>query len=140
MSIEQNIALAERFIEEVWRQGQVDAIDELFAEDYVDHSFGPEPVGRDALKGFVVSFRAAFPDMEYDLQQVVAEGDTVASRDTVRATHKGDFMGIPATGKSVAIPAMHFLRFANGKIAEHWGNTDVMSMMQQLGVGGPGGD
>jgi steroid delta-isomerase-like uncharacterized protein len=126
--------LTERFIEEVWRQGQLDKIDELFAEDYVDHSFGPQPADREQLKGFVAMFRAAFPDLQYDLHQVVAEGDRVASRDTVRATHKGEFMGIPATNKTVAVGAMHFLRFADGKIVEHWGITDVGGLMRQLGV------
>lgn len=139
MSTQQNIALAERFIEEVWRQGNLAAIDELFAEHYVDHGFGPQPVGRDALKGFVAAFRAAFPDMQYDLHQIIAEGDTVASRDTVRATHQGEFMGIPATGKPVAVSAMHFLRFEGGKIVEHWGITDTMAMLQQLGLMPPPG-
>jgi len=139
MSTQQNIALAERFIEEVWRQGQIDKVDELFAANYVDHSFGPQPADREQLKGFVAMFRAAFPDMEYDLQQVVAEGDVVASRDTVRASHQGNFMGIPATGKSVAVSAMHFLRFEGGQIAEHWGITDVGSLMRQLGAV-PGAD
>lgn len=138
-SVQENVALAERFIEEVWRQGKVEVVDEIFAEDYVDHGFGPQPVGRDALKGFVLGFRAAFPDMQYDLHQMIAQDDVVASRDTVRGTHQGDFMGIPATGKPVAVSAMHFLRFANGKIVEHWGITDVAGMMQQLGVApGPG--
>lgn len=139
MSIKDNIKTTERFIEEVWRQGQIGKIDELFTANYVDHSFGPEPAGREQLKGFVAMFRAAFPDMQYDLHQIVAEGDTVVSRDTVRATHQGNFMGIPATGKPVAVSAMHFLRFENGRIAEHWGITDVMGMMQQLGVVPPRG-
>jgi len=135
MSSQQNITVAERFIEEVWRQGQIDKIDELFSADYVDHSFGPHPAGRDDLKQFVAMFRQAFQDLEYELHQMLAEDDEVASRDTVHATHKGAFMGIPATGKRVSVSAMHFLRFENGKIVEHWGITDVAGLMQQLGVG-----
>lgn len=139
MTREQNINLAERFIEEVWRQGQLATIDELFAADYVDHGFGPQPADREQLKGFVAMFRAAFPDMQYDLHQIVAEGNLVASRDTVHGTHQGNFMGIPATGKTIVVSAMHFLRVENGKIVEHWGITDTMGMMQQLGViPGPG--
>ena len=134
MSVADNIKVTKRFIEEVWLQGQIDKIDELYAENYVDHSFGPQPAGREQLKQFIAMFRAAFPDMVYDLQQMVAEGDRIASRDTVRATHTGDFMGIPATGKPVAVSAMHFLRFEGGKIAEHWGITDTMSLMRQLGL------
>jgi steroid delta-isomerase-like uncharacterized protein len=135
MTSQENKKIAERFIDEVWRQGQLDKIDELFAPDYVDHSFGPQPAGREDLKQFVAMFRQAFQDLEYDLQQVLSDGDRIASRDTVHATHKGEFMGIPATGKRVSVSAMHFLRFANGQIVEHWGITDVGGLMQQLGVG-----
>lgn len=135
MTAQQNKAITERFIEEVWQQGQIDKIDELFTGDYVDHSFGPNPAGREDLKRFVVMFRQAFPDLVYELHQALAEDDQVASRDTVHATHKGEFMGIPATGKHVDVSAMHFLRFENGKIAEHWGITDVAGMLRQLGVG-----
>ena len=135
---EANVAVAQRFIDEVWQQGKLDVIDEIFADDYADHSFGPQPADREQLKGFVAMFRAAFPDLKYDVQQVMAEGDRVATRDTVHATHTGEFMGIPATNKQVAVSAMHFMRFANGKIAEHWGITDVAGLMRQLGVT-PGG-
>lgn len=135
MSSQQNRTVAERFIEDVWRQGKIDVIDELFSADYVDHSFGSHPAGRDDLKQFVAMFRQAFHDLEYELHQMLAEGDDVASRDTVHATHNGEFMGIPATGKRVSVSAMHFLRFANGKIVAHWGITDVAGLMQQLGVG-----
>ncbi len=135
MTSQDNKTIAERFIEEVWRQGQIDKVDELFTADYVDHSFGLQPAGREDLKQFVAMFRRAFQDLEYDLRQMLGEDDRVASRDTVHATHKGEFMGIPATGKRVSVSAMHFLRFENGQIAEHWGITDVAGLMQQLGVG-----
>ena len=130
-------ALVERFVDVLWREGRVDVIDQIVAEDYVDWEIDPSPAGRADLAGFITAFRGAFGDLDYELQEVFCEGDLVFSRDTVRATHTGDFAGLPRTGKRVVVSAMHIMRVQNGRIAEHWGETDRMSMMQQLGV--PGG-
>lgn len=134
MGLDDNKALAKQFIDVLWRQGRLDRIDEIVADDYVDWSLGPQPAGRDVLAGFIAGFRQAFPDMKYDLQDIFAENDHVVTRDTVRATHLADFMGIPATGKRVEVSAIHILRIADGKIVEHWGETNRLGMMQQLGV------
>ena len=134
MSLDENKQLVEKFIDVLWREGRLDRIEEIVADDYVDWSLGPEPAGREALAGFIAGFRAAFPDLAYDLHDMIAEDDLVVSRDTVRATHEADFMGIPATGKAVEVSAMHILRIADGKVVEHWGETNRLAMMQQLGV------
>lgn len=139
MDLDDNKALVEKFIDVLWRQGQLDQIGEIVADDYLDWSFGPDPVGRDGLAGFIAGFRNAFPDLEYDLHDMIAEDDLVVSRDTVRATHTADFMGIPVTGKRIEVGAMHILRIADGKVVEHWGETNRFAMMQQLGVIDGGG-
>ena len=79
-------------------------------------------------------FRGAFPDLEFVAEDMIAEGDKVAARITVRGTHKGPFLDIAPTGKQVSVNAIDIFRFANGKIVEHWGVMDQMSMMQQLGA------
>ncbi len=86
------------------------------------------------LKAFVGAFHAAFADGHILIHQMVAEGDTVATRLTFHGTHSGDFMGIPPTGKQVTVPALDMARYADGKLVEHWGGPDQMSLMQQLGV------
>ncbi|MFQ5794616.1 MAG: ester cyclase [Candidatus Bipolaricaulia bacterium] len=135
MSVEENKALVRRFIEEIWRQGKLDRLNDFFATDYADYSFDPrQAVDREGLREFLAMFRNAFHDLKYDLHDMIAEGDKVVSRDTVRATHKGEFMGIPPTGKRVEVTAIHILRIADGKIVEHWGNTDQLGLMQQLSV------
>ena len=80
------------------------------------------------------AMKAAFPDLHASVEDVIAEGDKVALRMVARGTHQGDFMGIPATGKKVSMAEMHILQFAGGKVSAHWGLTDQLGMMQQLGV------
>ena len=135
MSAEDNKATNRRFYEEVINQKQLAAADEIAGANYVSHSFPPGlPPGREGLKAFVGAFHAAFADGHILIHQMVAEGDTVATRLTFHGTHTGDFMGIPPTGKQVAVPALDMARFADGKLVEHWGGPDQMSLMQQLGV------
>ncbi len=78
--------------------------------------------------------RTAFPDLHFTIEELVAEGDTVAGRLTMSGTHQGPLMGIPPTGRSVRQDHMHFVRFRDGKAIEHWGVRDELGMMQQLGV------
>jgi steroid delta-isomerase-like uncharacterized protein len=135
MSTEQNKALARRLIEEVIAQGNMSVADEVVALDYVGHPTPPGvPPGREGLKLVVTMYRSAFPDMITTIHDIIAEGDKVTVRMTHNGTHKGEFMGIPPTGKSISIGEINILRFAEGKIAEYWGQTDMMGMMQQLGV------
>ena len=135
MSTEENMTTNRRFYEEVINQQHLAVVDEVAGEEYVSHSFPPGlPPGREGLKAFISAFHAAFPDGQLSIDQMIAEGDTVATRLTFRGTHTGDFLGIPATGKQVVVPALDMARYAHGKLVEHWGGPDQMSLMQQLGV------
>jgi steroid delta-isomerase-like uncharacterized protein len=102
------------------------------APDAVIHQ--PEVGGVAGLKAFNAAFRAAFPDWHSTPEELVAEGDRVAERWTGRGTHRGEFQGIPATGKEVAVPGVVFYRIRDGKIAEFRGSFNMLSMLQQLGA------
>jgi steroid delta-isomerase-like uncharacterized protein len=136
MSTAQMKAHIQGFYEDVVNKHNPDAIDIYFAPDYVNHGPSPEAQIRDreSLKQFFVQFFTAFPDVRVTLHQMVAEGDMVAWRATVVGTHKGDLMGIPATGKQVNFEEYHLERVRDGKMAEHWGLLDLLTMMQQIGV------
>ena len=129
---EANKALVVRFVEEFWSKGNLAAVDELMTPDAVIHQ--PEVGGIAGLKAFNTTFRAAFPDWYSTPQELIAEGDRVAERWTGRGTHRGEFQGIPPTGKQVAVPGVVFYRIRNGKIVEFRGSFDLLSMLQQLGV------
>jgi len=138
---EQNKAIVGRMIDDLWNQGRLEVIDEVYAEDYADRSPGLPPGSsgdRDGQKQFVQAFRAAFPDIVGEVEDEIAEGDRVVQRWSVQATHQGDFMGIPATRKSVNVQVIDIVRVSDGKLAEHWGIMDAAAMMQQLGVAPPG--
>ena len=131
MSTEENMTTNRRFYEEVINQQHLAVVDEVAGEEYVSHSFPPGlPPGREGLKAFISAFHAAFPDGHLSIDQMIAEGDTIATRLTFRGTHTGDFLGIPSTGKQVVVPALDMARNAHGKLVEHWGGPDQMSLMQ----------
>ena len=139
MSTEQNKALVRRLMEEVFNRGNTSLVDELFAPDFVEHEELPPgiPPGREAVKQLPTIFRRAFPDFKITIDEVIAESDKVVVRSTWSTwsgTHKGEFMGIPPTGKSVSFGVIDIIRIAGGKFVEHWGQMDNMGMMQQLGV------
>jgi steroid delta-isomerase-like uncharacterized protein len=95
---------------------------------------GIDTSGPEGIKRLVAMFRAAFPDLKISAEDMIADGDKVAVRSVMRGTHKGEFMGVPATGKRVEVSGIDIVRFEGGKAVEHWGITDNMSMMQQLGA------
>ncbi len=133
MSTKTNKALASRLPLEAYNQGNVAVFDEIVAENITDHFPAPGfPAGREGYKMFVPALRAAFPDLQATLDLEIADGERVVHRITMRGTHQGDFMGIPATGKPVAWTETHILRFENGKVVEHWGNADQSGLMMQL--------
>jgi predicted ester cyclase len=135
MSTEHNKALARRILEEIVTRGNMSLADELIAPDYVGHPTPPGmPPGREGLKLTFTMYLSAFPDMKTTIDDIFAEGDKVVFRATHSATHKGEFMGIPPTGKSVSFEEISIMRFAEGMCAEYWGLTDSMTMMQQLGA------
>jgi predicted ester cyclase len=135
MSTEKNKAVVRRFAEEFKNKGNLDIVDELFTDDFVHHFNDPRlPKGREGTKLIGRAIFAAFPDVHATIEIMLAEGDWVAERTTARATHNGEFNGIPATGKQVVWTENHIYRFANGKITEHWPELDLLGLMIQLGA------
>jgi len=134
MGTQENKVSATRFLEEVVNRGNVAVIDELSGADFVDHQAPPGvPPNKDGIKIFITIFRAAFPDLHYTLDDSIAEGDRVVQRTTAHGTMKGDFMGMPASGKSATWSEIHITRFENGKAVEHWAVVDQLGMLAQLG-------
>ena len=131
-------AFIRRWFAEVWNEGREEAIDEMFAEDGVAYGLADEtggPLrGASGFKPFFRNFRAAFPDIEVIVEDTIAEGDRVAARCTVRATHAGDHLGFAATQRPMEITGIAIVRVGDGKIVEAWNNFDFMSMFQQLGA------
>ncbi len=133
MSAEEDRAVVQRAIEN-WNRGDLAGYLELYDPDAVLHGYpGVEP-GLESIKRFYDAFWAAFPDSHIMIDDVIAEGDEVASRFTLRATHQGDFMGIPPTGGQVTLAGITILRFAGGRCVERWGQADFLGLMQQLGA------
>lgn len=124
-----------RYVDEFVTQRNVDIAGEIFADDFVNHSAGPnDPKGRDGLIQFFTMIQTGFPDFDVVVEDLFAEGDRVAIRFTFHGTHHGEFMGIPPTGQRVTMPGIDILRIEGGKIAELWGQEDMLGMLQQLGV------
>ncbi len=134
MSTEANKALVRRYVEEVINQGNVAAIDDFNPPTYVNHLPGSPPLDVAGVKQFVTMVRTAFPDMHQTIEDLIAEGDKVVQRATLRGTHQGEFQGIPPTGKPVSVTLMNISRIADDKIVEDWVNFDQLGMLQQLGV------
>ena len=132
---EQNKANIRRFYDEVFNAGNIAVVDELVASNFVDHEEFPGlSGGRDGLKQFVTMMRTAFPDARMDVDDLIAEGDKVVARLTMSGTQRGEFAGIPASGKSMNVTTIDIIRFENGQAVEHWGATDSAKMMEQLGA------
>jgi len=136
MSAESNKALFTRVVEEVFNQGKLDTLDEIFAADFVEHEELPGgiPSNREGVKMLTAGLRAGFPDFKFTIDDMVAEGDKVVVRSTWTGTQNGEFMGMPPSGRSISFGVIDIVRFADGKFAEHWGQMDGMRMMQQLGA------
>ena len=134
MSTEQNKSLTRRFFD-AFDAGDLTSAESVFAPDAVVHNVGaPDPLNLAGFKQLGALFLAAFPDGKHTIEDVISEGDKVITRATYRATHTGDLMGIPPTGKQVNVSAMIIDQIADGKIVETWRMFDQMGMMQQLGV------
>jgi steroid delta-isomerase-like uncharacterized protein len=103
--------------------------------DYQAHMSGaPAPLDADGWAGFMNVFTIAFPDAKITVDDAVSERDIVASRWTITGTHRGDFQGVPPTGRQITIKGVDFSRVVNGKIAEHWAQFDLAGLMQQIGA------
>ena len=134
MSTEQNKAIIRRIIDGL-SQKDVAVIDELCAPDFVNHDPANQEVrSREDYKQWVTGFLAAFPDLHFSLEDILAEGDKVAYRFTIRATHSGSWRGAVPTGKSATVTGIAIARLRDGKSAELWINTDALGLVQQLGL------
>ena len=135
MSVEANKAVALRYLA-AFAAGDLAALDECVAPNYVRHDPGLpfEVRGPEGVKQLVTALRAGLPDFQNTIEDVIAEGDKVLVRLTTRATHQGELLGIPPTGKAVTVTVMDLFRVADRKIAEQWVARDDLGMMQQLGI------
>jgi steroid delta-isomerase-like uncharacterized protein len=124
-----------RFFELV-NSGDIDGLVDLFADDFVEHEEMPGmPPGREGTRQLFSMMHAAFPDMKWDPQDILVDGDKAVTRVQFTGTNDGEFMGMPATGKRVSVGVIDIVRFGDDGLArEHWGVFDMMSMMQQLGL------
>jgi steroid delta-isomerase-like uncharacterized protein len=120
----------------VWEEGNVDLLDELLAPEYINHTLAaPDlPPGPEGVKEVVSMFHSAMPDLKVVVEDMIAEGDKVATRYALEGTHEGELFGVAPTGKQLSIKSITVERVSEGKIREHWRVTDEMGMMRQLGV------
>jgi steroid delta-isomerase-like uncharacterized protein len=134
-NLDRNKAIYQRYIQQVFNQGQLDLLDELLSPSYMYHEAPPGIVpGIEGIKQVVSMFRTAFPDLEITIDDQIAEGDMVCSRATTRGTHQGEIFGMPATGKVVTMTGLTLVRIVDRRIAESWVKNDVMALMNQLGA------
>jgi predicted ester cyclase len=134
MSTETNKALISRIFEEGMNGNRPEVYDETIAPDYVNYDFPAPAPGVEGFKIVDAMFKAAFPDMRVTIEEEIAEGDKVATRGYFSGTHKGEFMGIPPTGKTIKVGYIDIWRVANGRGKDNWVQMDMLGLMQQLGV------
>jgi predicted ester cyclase len=130
--LEANKAVVRRFILEIFGQQNLDAVDELASEDFMPHTWGTTPPGRDALREATQRAGAGVSEARFEIHDLIAEGDLFAARHTSSAEHTGEFMGVKPTGKRYSIDEIHVFRIRDGKVAEHWHEFDRPGLMRQL--------
>ena len=132
--LEENKAIVRLMIEELDKANWA-LFNELHAPNFVYHGpASPKPLTREELEQFIRMLYAAFPDLHHTIEDMIAEGDKVVARFSIRGTHKGEFQGIPATGKKVTLTVTIIFHIAGGKISEAWEEADMMGFMRQLGA------
>ncbi len=134
MSIAENKAMVRRVFETAINSGDEAALDELLADDYVNHDMPAPAPGAEGFKQVVGLFRAAFPDMQVTIEDEFADGDLAGTRGRFTGTHKGDFMGVPASGQPINVKYIDLWRVRDGKLAENWVQMDMIGLMQQIGA------
>ena len=136
MSADDNKALVRRFIEDAWNKHNPAVVDEIYGANFVDRS--PDTPGiahtRDGLKQFIGVYLRGFPDGNITIDDQLVEGDKVVTRWTGRGTQTGEFMEMPPSGKTVAVPGVQIDRVSGGRIVESWTYFDQLGMLQQLGA------
>jgi predicted ester cyclase len=127
--------MIERIPLEVINNNKFDLIDEIYAPNYVEHTPQPGvPPTREGFKQTAMALKKAFPDLRYTIEDTIDSGDKIVHRLTATGTMKADFAGMPATGKNATWTEVHIGRVVNGRVTEHWGVIDQLSMLVQLGV------
>ena len=136
MSTNENARTIRRIYDELWNERKLRLAEELIAEDTTNYDTGlvPMPFGPEEMKGTVQMVTAAFPDNRHEVEEVIAESDTVVLRCTLTGTHEGPFMGIPPTGRKIEVNEIHIYRLEEGKAVEHRAGRDDLGAMRQLGV------
>lgn len=129
---ESNKTIARRFVEDCWNKGDKAAMRDVIADNCSYHD--PAFPGVKSLPDHIASCRSAFPDLRFTVEDVIGEGNEVVLHWTARGTHKGTFLGIPATNRSCNVSGTSISRIEGGKLVEHWADWNVMTLMQQLGV------
>ena len=132
MSEAANKELFRRFVE-AWNSRDTSGMYEVWSPNLVHHHRDGD-YGRDEVLTLMSGFMEAFPDLRFEVQQVLADGDFVSARMIARATHQQDFAGFPATGREVEVTVMGMIRISDGRIVEHWNVMDELALMQQLGL------
>jgi len=141
MSVQDNIELLSRWFREVWNEGKTETVHELLSPDAVAIGQAGSAVelrGPKEFVSFVKQIRSAFPDMHVEVEDTFGADDKVVVRWSARMTHRGDALGIPATGKPVRLTGITIARIVNGKIVAGWDNWDQLGMLQQIGAYGQG--
>lgn len=135
MSIHRNEQIIRRYFDEVWNLGKLEVLDEIMDLSYINHSPGmPDPVpGPEGLKPIIAGMRQAFPNLHFSIENIIVTEEQVAIHCTMRGTHTGNLFGLAATGKKVIVNQMQIERIQNGKIIEHWRQSDDLGLMKQLG-------
>ena len=131
------IQTIQRYFDELFNAGRLELVDELLHPEYVNHSPGsPDlPRGREGVAIVVRALRGAFPDLHYTIEDLVVGADAVATRTTLRGTHRGDFFGLATTGRAVEVAQITIERFREGRIVAHYRLTDELALQRQLGRG-----
>jgi steroid delta-isomerase-like uncharacterized protein len=133
---DKNKQIVETYFNEVWNKGNVDVLDALLSTEYVNHtpSTPNPPKGAIGLKPIVLAIRKGFPDLHYEIKEIIATKDRVVARVVMTGTQSDTLFGIPPTGKRIEVNQINIEKIERGRIVEHWRVTDELAMMQQLGV------
>lgn len=139
MSTEENKAVVRRWFDEVLSRGDLDALDSICAECHPQFAvvrgvMEPAPLGMSGLKSLITGLRSAFPDLQATVEEQIAEADKVVTRVTIRGTQEGEFLGMPATGRSFTIPGVSIWEVRGNLLIQEWVSWDALGMMQQLGA------
>jgi steroid delta-isomerase-like uncharacterized protein len=135
MATRENEAISRQFLQTVWTDGNLDAIPDLVADDAVFHDRDASDYrGIGELRAFVKTYRDAFPDVRYTVDEQITGGDTVVTHWTARGTHRGELMDLAPTGREVEVHGISIDRFADGRITESTAHWDALGMLQQLGA------